>query len=257
MIERVEFHIKELENMKLYPKELFYIGNTELLQRRKISIVGSRKPTQYSKSQIGQLAKLLAQQGFVIVSGAAMGTDRIAHEMAGTLNTIGVAGTGLDKRYPAINKNLIEEIETNGLMLSQFPPHTESFPANFPKRNELVVALGEILIVSECELKSGTMHSINFALNMKKEIYVLPQRIGESEGTNYLLKKGLAKPIYDLKKFVEELLGTPMDTKEDPVLEYFQTTPTYDDAITQYPNETFEYELSGKIVIKNGLVVVT
>lgn len=256
MIKKIDFHIKELENMKVYPNELFYLGNTELLNKRKISIVGARKISTYSRTLIGQLAKLFAQQGFVIVSGAAMGTDAVAHESAGAFNTIGVAGTGLDKRYPAINKKLITEIEEKGLMLSQFSPNVESFPSNFPKRNELVVALGEILIVSECELKSGTMHSINFALNMGKEIYVLPQRIGESAGTNYLLEKALAKPIYNLEKFVEEISGNKIKQIDDPILEYFQTNPLYDDAIEKYPNELFEYELSGKIVIENGIVRV-
>ena len=185
-----------------------------------------------------------------------MGTDKIAHEMAGCSNTIAVAGTGLDKRYPAINKRLIQQIEQNGLILSQFKVNTESFPSNFPKRNEVVVALGEILIVSECELKSGTMHSINFAKAMQKEIYVLPQRLGESEGTNYLLQTAQAKPIYNLEKFVEDISGHPIKKENDPLLEYFKTNPLYDDAIEKYPNETFEYELSGKIVIENGVIRV-
>jgi len=256
MIKKIDFHIKELEDMKIYPQELFYIGNTELLKQRKISIVGSRKISQYSKTQIGLLSRLLANQGFIIVSGAAMGTDKIAHEMAGSSNTIAVAGTGLDKRYPAINKKLIGEIEKDGLMLSQFQSNTESFPSNFPKRNEVVVALGEILIVSECELKSGTMHSVNFARAMGKEIYVLPQRLGESEGTNYLLESGFAKPIYNLENFVEKISGNPIAKEDNPLIEYFKTAPLYDDAIAKYPNETFEYELSGKIIIENGVVRV-
>jgi len=256
MIEKIDFHIKELENMKIYPNELFFLGNTELLQRRKISIVGSRKISQYSRTQIGLLSQLFAKHGFVIVSGAAMGTDTVAHLNAGASNTIGVAGTGLDKRYPALNKKLIENIETKGLMLSQFAPSTESFPSNFPKRNEVVVALGEILIVSECELKSGTMHSINFAKAMGKDIYVLPQRLGESQGTNHLLENGFAKPIYNIEKFVSEISGKKIVKTTDPILEYFQTNPLYDEAITKYPNETFEYELSGKIVIENGIVTL-
>jgi len=256
MIKKIEFHIKELESMKLYPSELFYLGNTELLQRRKISIVGSRKISSYSREQIGKLSSLLSKMGFVIVSGVAMGTDTQAHQSAGSLNTIGVAGTGLDKRYPALNKKLISEIETNGLMLSQFAPNTESFPSNFPKRNEVVVSLGEILIVSECELKSGTMHSVNFALKMGKEIYVLPHRLGESQGTNYLLENNLAKPIYNIENFVKQISGENLVKTTNPILEYFLTTPLYDDALKKYPNELFEYELLGKIIIENGKVKV-
>lgn len=256
MIKKIDFHIAELEYMKNYPSELYFLGNTDLLNKRKIAIVGTRRPNPYAKQQTLLLANLLAKEGFVIVSGAAMGTDAIAHSSAGALNTIGVAGTGLDIRYPVTNKKLIQDIENDGLMLSQFKANTQSFPSNFPLRNELVIALGEILIVSQCELKSGTMHSVNFARKMGKEIYVFPHRIGESEGTNYLLENNLAKPIYNIEAFVSSISGNEIKKEEDAILKYFQTNPTYDDAIKKYPNETFEYELNGQIVISNGIIQV-
>ncbi len=257
MIKTIDFYIKELDYMKSYPPKLFYIGDTDLLQKRKISIVGTRKPNQYTKQQTYALAKALSESGFVVVSGAAMGVDAIAHEAAGSSNTIGIAGTGLDIRYPAVNKKLIEDIEKNGLMLSQFLLNTRSRNFHFPLRNELIVALGEILIVSQADLKSGTMHSINFAKAMKKKIYVLPQRLGESEGTNALLENNEAEAIYDIDEFISTLTGKSKAEKtKDPILEYFNSNPTYDEAMEKYPNEVFEYELSGKIEIKNGSITV-
>jgi DNA processing protein len=255
MIQTVDFHIPELQSMKKYPKELFYIGDIELLKRKKISIVGTRKPNQYTKQYIYTLAKSLSNSGFVIVSGAAMGVDAVAHEAAGTKNTIAVAGTGLDIRYPAINKKLIEKIEKDGLMLSQFPPKTQSRGYHFPLRNETVVALGEILIVAQADLQSGTMHSVEFARKMGKKIFVLPHRIGESDGTNSLLKKNEAEAIFSIEDFVASLGGEKQKTtKSDPIENYFATNPTYDEAMKKYPSELFEYELSGKLKIKNGVV---
>jgi len=108
MIRAVGFHIDTLESMKKYPQPLYYKGNTELLTRQKIAIVGSRKPNQYAREMTHQLALKLSNAGVCIVSGGAIGVDAIAHKAAGASNTIMVAATGLDKRYPAINKNLID-----------------------------------------------------------------------------------------------------------------------------------------------------
>jgi len=257
MIQEINFHIDKLDSMKKYPKNIYYIGNTDLLQKRTISIVGTRKPNQYTKQYTHELSKELSKHNICIVSGAAMGVDAIAHNAAGSFNTIAVAGTGLDIRYPVVNKKLIESIETNGLVLSQFPMQTPSTRYNFPIRNELVVSLGEVLIVTQADEKSGTMRSVEFALKMKKPIYVLAHRIGESLGTNKLLEQGLAKPIYDITKFIEDFVGYKNEIKHsDDFLEYCKQTPTYDEMMALYPAKVFEYELLGKIKIENGLVFV-
>ena len=256
MIETINFHINELDSMKKYPNEIFYKGNTKLLEKRKISIVGSRKPTQYTKQFTYEIAKKLSNADICVVSGAAMGVDTLAHNGANTNNTIAVAGTGLDIRYPSINNNLIKDIEQNGLMLSQFKKGTPSTKYNFPIRNELVVALGEILIVTQADINSGTMRSVEFALKMEKPIYVLPHRLNESEGTNELLKKGLATAIYNIDDFISDFVGYKNDiTHKDSFLEYCKTNPTYDEAMSKYPTEIFENELSGNIEIINGRVV--
>jgi len=257
MINTLDHHIKELDSMKKYPKDIFYIGDLALLEKRKISIVGTRKPNQYTQQTIYYLSQQLSKYNICIVSGAAMGVDAIAHNGAGSKNTIAVAGTGLDIRYPAVNKKLIEDIESNGLMLSQFKAKTPSTRYNFPIRNELVVALGEALIVAQSDLKSGTMRSVEFALKMEKPIYVLPHRIGESDGTNSLLEQGLAKAIFDIDNFVEDIVGYKNEiTHKDPFLQYCKSNPTYDEAMAKYPSEVFEAELMGKIKIVEGKVMV-
>jgi len=257
MIKEIDFHIDELEAMKKYPANLSYIGDTTLLKRKKISIIGSRKPNQYARYKTEELARKLSLSGVCIVSGGAIGVDAISHKASGVNNTIIVAATGLDKRYPAINKNLIEDVENNGLVLSQFAKGSPSTKYNFVLRNELVVALGDILIVTYADLKSGSMRSVEYALKMKKEIYVLSHRIGESEATNRLLQEGKAKAIYDIDKFVKEFGAVKVEEKRgDEFLEFCKTNPTYDETLSKFPSRVFEAELSGEIEVKNGFIVL-
>jgi DNA processing protein len=257
MIKTIDFHIPELDSMKKYPQTLYYRGNLDLLKKKKISIVGSRKPNQYAKQLIHQISAKLSSAGNVIVSGGALGIDTIAHKAAGLNNTIMVAGTGLDKRYPAINKHMIQEIETTGLIISQFEPGVPSNRYNFPLRNELVVSLSDILIVAYADINSGTMRSVEYALNMGKEIYVLPHRLGESDGTNMLLQNNQAKAIYNLDAFINMFAdGNINATQNDSFLEYCQINPTYDEAINKFGAKVFEYELEGKIVIENGRIIL-
>lgn len=254
---KIEFEIPELLSMKKYPKELFYSGNLSLLDSIKISIVGSRKPTKYSRLFIDKLSSTLSNNGICIVSGGAMGIDATAHIGAGSFNTIAVLPCGVDVRYPAVNKNLLNDIEKNGLLLSQFERGYSATPWSFVVRNELVVALGEVLVVGEAEIDSGTMRSVEFALKMGKKIFVLPQRLGESDGTNQLLRDKKAEVIYDIDEFVSRFSTNTTNTPKikDEFMEFCATNPTYDEALAKYPQRVFEAELNGDIKIKNGVII--
>ena len=256
-IKKIDFHISELDSMKKYPKNLYYIGNINLLQKTKVSIVGSRSPNQYARQCIHQISNKLSNAGICIVSGGAMGIDAIAHTGAGSSNTIMVAGTGLDKRYPSVNRNMIQEIENDGLVISQFEAGVPSNRWNFPLRNEVVVALSDILIVAYADINSGTIKSVEYAVKMGKEIYVLPHRIGESDGTNKLLEDGIAKAIYNVDEFISKYQNSGcINSNEDIFLAYCKSNPTYDEAVNEYGTKVFEYELEGKIEIINGIIYV-
>jgi DNA processing protein len=236
-------------------RELFYKGNLALLEKRRIAIVGSRKPNGYAKEKTHILASALAQAGVCIVSGGAIGIDAIAHKAAQPHNTIMVAATGLNKRYPAINKNLIQSIEEEGLVLSQFEATMPSHRYNFVLRNELIVALSEALIVTYADKNSGSMRSVEYALKMQKPVYVLPHRLGESEATQELLAQNKAEAIYDIEAFVSRF-GTSITQKTDPFLEFCKKHPSYEEVVLAYGDKVFEYELLGKIIVKNSKVFV-
>jgi DNA processing protein len=256
VIEKYMEHINELDSMKKYPKELYSIGDKTLLKRPKVSIVGTRRPSSYTKQYTYTLAKTLADRGVIIVSGVAMGVDAIAHNGAGVKNTIAVVANGLDIRYPAVNRFLIKDIEDNGLLLSQFPIGFKATPWSFVVRNELVVALGSVLIVTEADEDSGSIRSIEFALKMGKKVFVLPHRLNESIGTNKLIENGLVTPIYDIEKFANSYGVVPKnnDIKKDEFFYFCQTSPTLDEVVAKFQDRVYEAELEGLIKIENGLV---
>jgi len=255
MSSKITETICALEAMKRYPKEIFYKGNIDLLHRPKISIVGTRRPSTYTKQFTYALAKALSKRGICVVSGAAMGVDAVAHEGAGSENTIAVVANGLDVRYPSVNKMLIENIENNGLMLSQFNDGFRATGWSFVVRNELVVALGDILIVTEADLDSGSMRSVEYAIRMGKKIYVLPHRLGESMGTNSLLEEGKASIIYDIESFANQF-GKSVSTQivKDDFFYFCQNSPTFDETVSKFGDRIYEAELEGFVTIHNGIV---
>jgi DNA processing protein len=251
----VDFHIPELDAMKKYPSPLYAAGRTELLKRPKVSIIGSRRPTQYAQQMSFRIAKALAKRGVCIVSGAAMGVDAAAHRGAGSANTIAVLPSGIDVRYPVLNAELIASIEREGLTLSQFEPGFRATSWSFVVRNEVVVALGECLVVAQADPGSGSMRSVEYALEMGRKIFVLPHRIGESEGTDRLLAEGRAEAIYDLEAFADRFArGATIGS--DPFLAFCDRNPTYEEAVAHDAEKLYSYELDGKIAVDAGRVIV-
>jgi len=247
--------IKELNGMKKYPSSMSYKGDLGLLDRPKVSIVGTRRPSMYTKNHTMQLAKALSDRGVVIVSGAAMGVDALSHIGAGAANTIAVLPSGINVRYPAVNQGLIKSIEENGLTLSQFDDTFRATAWSFVLRNEIVVSLGDILIVTEADLDSGSMRSVEYALKMDKKIFVLAHQINQSMGTNSLLQKGLATPIYDIEEFASIYGVSPQsDIIKDDFYYFCQGSPTLDEAIVKYADRVYEAELEGIIAIENGIL---
>ena len=254
----LDLHLPALETMCKYPNPLFFRGNPALLDRPRVSIVGTRKPSPYTRQFTYDLAKALSRRGVAVVSGAAMGVDAIAHQGAGAAHTIAVMANGLDIRYPAVNAPMIAGIEREGLVLSQFPDGQKAASWSFVVRNELVVALGEILIVTEADEGSGSMRSVEYALKMERPIYVLPHTLDASRGTNRLLAEGNAQPIYDLEAFADRFGDAPSTAvmTPDPFFYFCQKRPTLDEAVEAYGDRVYEAELMGEVVIEDGRVRV-
>ena len=237
--------------------ELFYQGDVSLLNGKKVAIVGTRRPSLYTKNTAFALANALKDAGVTVVSGAAMGVDAQAHKGAFP-KTIAVMANSLDIKAPAVNKGLIESMATASLCLSEYPQTTHPTKYSFVQRNRIVVALSDVVVLAEADLNSGTMRSAEFALKMGKPIFVLPHQMGESLGTNKLLQEGKAEVIYSVESFLEHLkISKPIVAQEDELLAFCVNQPTYDEVVAQFKERLFEYELLGKVSVVNGRVIVT
>ena len=174
------------------PIVLFYYGDISLLDKKSISVVGSREYSNYGKHCTERVIADIIK-GKVVVSGMARGIDTIAHKaaIANGGQTIAILGSGIDYCYPPENKELYEEIKKNHLIMSEYPFDTPPSKDNFPMRNRIVVGLGDAMFIPQVNsFSSGTMISINFGLNLNKEIYVAPHPLGSEAVNNQLLNEG-------------------------------------------------------------------
>ena len=200
---------KELFRVYDYPYVIFYRGNKDLLLfRRKISIVGSRNNTSYSKDALDSIVPYLVMNNFVIVSGLAIGVDSLAHE--GALKskgyTIGVIAHGHNIIYPEQSYKLYKELERNHLIISEYFPTSPIRKYKFLERNRLVAGLSSALLVTEAAKRSGTQRTVDFALDVGSDVFCLPGKFGDkmSYAMNEYIKEG-AILVNKLEDFGNEL----------------------------------------------------
>lgn len=182
------------------PPMLFVRGNPGLFGGRAVAIVGSRTHTRYGAEVALELARTAVEAGAVVVSGMALGLDAIAQTAAldagGT--TIGVLGTPVDVIYPTSNRKLFERTLATGCLLSEYPTGTRGHPGAFPRRNRLISGLADVLVVVEAAEASGTLITVNCALEQGRDVLAVPGPItaATSRGTNRLIRDG-ATPILE------------------------------------------------------------
>lgn len=185
------------ENITYPPLVLYYYGNLDLLSNNytRLSVVGSRDPSQYAIAQtkrlIGELTKNVSN--ICIVSGMARGIDAISQReaMKNERAVITVLGSGIDTIYPPESSDIYEYCKSGkGLILSEYPENIAPLKKNFVKRNRLISSLSNALFVPCCSERSGTSITIRFATEQNKDILCLPERIDEDQYLNNLIKDG-------------------------------------------------------------------
>lgn len=184
-----------LKNISTPPLVLYYQGNIQVLSEKCLAVVGTRKPTLYSKQALAQLLPAVCDAGIHIVSGFQLGVDQQAHQIAVNQKqpTIAVLGTGLNIDYPHGSKALRQQIlATGGLIISEYPPDTTAQPYYFPIRNRIVSGVSRAVLVIEAALKSGSLNTVSHALEQGREVWAVPGPITSpvSTGTNYLIQQG-------------------------------------------------------------------
>ena len=197
-----------LLNTSYPPPLLYYRGEILPKDEVSISIIGSRKYTEYGKLCTKSFAYELASLGITTVSGMAYGIDSFAHsytiEKKG--RTIAILGSGIDVIYPTENEKLYYDIIENGAVISEFPLHTKPLSKNFPIRNKTVAGISLGTLVIEASKKSGTMITARLAGEAGRNIYAVPGQIfsESSYGTNLLIKDG-AKIVTSVKDIIEDI----------------------------------------------------
>ncbi|WP_153111168.1 DNA-processing protein DprA [Propionivibrio limicola] len=218
------------------PPTLLYVrGRLELLNRPALAIVGSRNPTPQGLQNAGQFASALAGAGLAIASGLALGIDAAAHRgaLAVAGDTVAFIGTGIDRIYPARNKELAFEIAERGAIVSEFPLGTPVTAFNFPKRNRLISGISRGVLVVEAAVESGSLITARLASEQGREVFAIPGSIHspQARGCHKLIKQG-AKLVETAQDVLEELRWTspPAAAAKVGKAETAQTDANGDDA---------------------------
>ena len=174
------------------PPVLFVLGDADLLRRPCVSIVGSRRATAYGRRIARGLGAHLASRGHCVVSGMAMGIDAEAHRGALPGPTAAVLGSGVDVVSPPRNRALYGRIREHGVVVSEFAPGVGAAAHHFPRRNRIIAALANDVIIVEASHRSGALITAEIALDLGREVHAVPGPIDRptSQGTNRLIADG-------------------------------------------------------------------
>jgi DNA processing protein len=251
------------------PKGVYAYGNLKRLKDMPaLSVVGTRRVSAYGRDVTVRLARAAAEQGIAIISGLALGVDSLAHRAALEAGgyTVAVLANGLDTIHPKNHRALAQQIiAAGGAVISEYALGVPALKHQFIERNRLVAALGDALLITEAALKSGTMHTVRFALEMNKTVMAVPGNINSStsDGTNNLLKRGaiLVTDVNDilfelgLERTIKTTVPQGSSPAETTIIELIQRGTSDINkllATSQLPATTFNQsltmlELTGKI----------
>lgn len=258
------------------PPPWFYLkGDPATLKRPLFAIVGSRNATAQGRRDAHAFAEALAAAGLTIASGLAEGIDTAAHEggLVGNGSGLAVVGTGLDRVYPAKNRDLAHRLAAGGALLSEFALGTPPKPGNFPRRNRLISGLSLGLLVVEAAPQSGSLITARLAAEQGRDVFAVPGSIHSAlaKGCHQLIKQG-AKLVESAADILEELnlpwaralveAATPEPDAEpaDPLLALMGTDPISLDVLARRAGLTvdslsamlFAHEMAGRVALLPG-----
>jgi DNA processing protein len=202
------------------PVLLYFKGKADLNKFKIISVVGTRKATEYGKNITEKIIEGLSEQDILIVSGLAYGIDIAAHKAAIKYNTptIAVLAHGLDRIYPSVHKPLAEEMQENGGLLTEYLSGTNPDRENFPTRNRIVAGIADATIVVEAGVKGGALITAALASSYNRDVFAVPGRVGDasSEGCNRIIKNNVAALIESAED-VLKMMGWKTEENQRPV----------------------------------------
>jgi DNA processing protein len=239
--DRFPEHLREIYDP---PGFLWMRGTLPQVARPMVTIVGTRRCTDYGRAQAHHFAAELVRRGFTVVSGLAYGIDAAAHK--GALDaggrTIAVLGSGVGHIYPKKHTALAERIENSGAVLSEYAIDAEPDAPNFPERNRILSGLSLGTLVVESYSEGGALITARLALEQNREVFAVPGAVTKdsSRGTNRLIQRGHAKLVMDLEDLLEELPEVTVEEPDEVDAETVSSTP--DPADNLSGNEKALYE---------------
>lgn len=262
---------KNLKDISPKVSKLFYKGNySKKLFEKSIAVVGSRKMTSYGTRILESLLPPLVNAKITIISGFMYGIDQEAHKIAleNEGKTVAVLGWGIDWPVEPADKKLYERIENKGLLLSEYQDSSPQLWM-FPRRNRIMAGLAQATLVIEAAPNSGSLITAAFATKYKKKLFAVPGPATSivSQGTNTLIKKGLAKLVSTADDILTEMNWSktkktqPIENKNpDILLQLLSREPLNIDEIALSLNSTVEkisvklslLQLKGLIAENNG-----
>ncbi len=230
-----------LLNISDPPLLLYVKGRLDLLNHAALAIVGSRNATVQGLRNAEAFALSASEAGLCVISGLAQGIDAAAHRggLKAAGSSLAVVGTGLDKVYPASNRELAHQLAQQGCIISEFPLGTPPLPANFPRRNRLISGLSLGCLVVEASLQSGSLITARMALEQGRDVFAVPGSIHspQSKGCHHLIKQG-AKLVESAQDVLEDLGYNPKSTAPDsppshPLFNYLDFEPVDAETLAQ------------------------
>ncbi len=221
---------EKLEEIPDAPYALYLKGNRKKAAEfagRCVAVIGARECSTYGKYAADYIGRKCAQYGIPVVSGMAYGVDGIAQSAAVRAGApvAAVLGCGVDICYPYSNRNLYDMLSEEGCIFSEYVPGTEPKPAFFPPRNRIISGMSDALVVVEAKEKSGTLITVDMALEQGRDVYVVPGRINDplSKGCNQLIRQG-ATIVCDVDEMLAEMAGRGLHNTE-PKEDYRNPNP--------------------------------
>jgi DNA processing protein len=192
------------------PPDLLWISGEIAPRRPAVAVVGSRNATVVGKQIAQTIGRELAHAGMQVISGFARGIDAAAHlgALEGGGSTIAVLGTGIDVSYPYQHAQLRKQVMGAGSLLTEYPPGTLAAPFQFPRRNRLIAAMADAVVVVEARMRSGALSTARWAADLGRDVLAVPGSIRSpvSLGTNLLIKDG-ARPYLSIRDLLEVVYG--------------------------------------------------
>ncbi len=225
-----EEYPQSLRNCKEAPLALYVLGKLPPDEHACVAVVGTRKITPYGRRVTRKLGEELAQCGVTIISGLARGIDSESHAAAVRLKkpTVAVIGTGIGRCYPAENRALEKALlEYGGAVVSELPFNSPPNAFHFPRRNRIIAALSQPIVVVEGEIKSGALITAKLALEMGKDVLAVPGPIDspQSGGPNSLIRQGagVVTSVADILDYIPQVSRFGLDSR------FFEHTDTAPD----------------------------